>query len=61
VYAVEVVWHCQFDRDILAHHPELKHPIVQHGPLNTRGALYGDRTEAMDLHYNIREGENSIL
>ena len=41
-YTVEVVWECQFDRDILPHHPEhLQHPIVQSGRLNTRDALYG--------------------
>ena len=57
-YNVEVVWECQFDMDILSHHPELKqHPILQHGPLNTRDALYGGRTEVMVLHYKIREGE----
>ena len=57
-YIVDVVWECQFDKDILPHHQELKqHPIFQHTPLNTRDALYGDRTEAMGLHYAIREGE----
>ena len=57
-YTVEVVWECQFDKDILPHHQELKqHPIVQHTPLNTRDALYGGRTQAMVLHYVIREGE----
>ena len=35
-YTVEVVWECQFDRDNLPHHPELKHPIVQSGPPKTR-------------------------
>jgi len=34
-YAVEVVWECQIDKDIL-----LRHPIVQHTPLNTRDVLY---------------------
>ena len=39
---VEVVWECQFDKDILPRHPELKqHPIIQHAPLNTRDFLYG--------------------
>ena len=56
-YTVEVVWECQFDRDILAHHPELKHPIVQHGPFNTCVALYGGRTLAMVLHDKICEEE----
>ena len=54
-YTVEVVWECQFDKDILPHHRELKqHTIVQHAPLNTRDALYGGRTEAMVLHNAIR-------
>jgi len=54
-YTIGVVWEYQFDRDIIPHHPELKnHPIVQHAPLNTRDVLYGDRTEAMVLHYAIR-------
>jgi hypothetical protein len=58
---VEVQWECDFDRDILAKHPELKaHPIVQHTPLKTRDALYGGRTAAMRLHYKIREGEETI-
>jgi hypothetical protein len=53
-YSVEVVCECQIDKDILAHQPELKHhPIVQHNTLKTRGG----RTEAMALHYKIREGE----
>jgi hypothetical protein len=43
---------------ILAAHPELKtHPIVQHEPLNTRDALYGGRSQAMRLHYNVAEGD----
>ena len=53
----EAVWECQFDRDILPEHHELLHPIVQSGPLNTRDALYGGRTESMVLHYKIGEGE----
>jgi len=41
--------------------PELLvHPIVKHAPLITRGALYGGRTEAMRLHYKIREGKESV-
>jgi hypothetical protein len=60
-YQVQVQWECEFDRDILSRHPELKtHSIVQHSPLKTRDALYGDRTEAMRLHYKIREGEETI-
>ena len=57
-YDLVVIWDCQFDKDILAHLPELKqHPIVQHSPLNTRDALYGGRTEAMVVRYKICEGE----
>ena len=57
-YTVEVVWECQFDKDILPGHPELKHHrIVQHASLNTRDVLYGGRTEAMVLLYTTREGE----
>lgn len=41
-YWLEVVWECQFDRDILAHYPELKqHPIVQHCLLIRRDEMYG--------------------
>ena len=57
-YTVEVVWECQFDKDILPHHSELKHrPILQHAPLNNRDVLYGGRTEAIVLHYATRDGE----
>jgi hypothetical protein len=55
---VEFQWECDFDKRILAAHPELKtHPIVQHDLLNTRDALYRGRTEAMRLTYKIPEGE----
>jgi hypothetical protein len=55
---MEIKWECEFDDGILARHPELKtHPLVQQTPLNTRDALYGGRTEAMRLHYRVREGE----
>jgi hypothetical protein len=51
-------WECEFDEGILARHPELKtHHLVQQSILNTRDALYGGRTEAMRLHYKVREGE----
>jgi G:T-mismatch repair DNA endonuclease (very short patch repair protein) len=57
-YQVQVQWECEFDKDILAAHPELEaHPIVLHEPLNTRDALYGGRTEAMRLLYKAAEGE----
>jgi hypothetical protein len=57
-YVVETIWECDFDDGILAKHPELQaHPLIEHGPLNTRDALYGGRTEAMRVHYKIRDGE----
>jgi G:T-mismatch repair DNA endonuclease (very short patch repair protein) len=57
-YKVEMQWECDFDRDILKKHPELETlPIVQHSPPNTRHVLYGGRTEAMQLHYKIKDGE----
>ena len=41
-FQVEVVWECNFDSEIMPHHPELKTaPVVQHRPLYTRDALYG--------------------
>ena len=36
------------------------HPIVRHAPLIIRDALYGGRTEAMRLHYKIREEDESV-
>jgi len=35
----------------------LTHPNVLQNPLCTRDALYGGRTEAMRLHYKVRENE----
>ena len=61
VYQVEVQWECEFDEEILTHHPDLKsHPLVLHSPLNTRGALYGGRTEEMSLLYKVHEGEETV-
>jgi hypothetical protein len=55
-YTVKVQWECEFEgADDLQ-----RHPIVRHAPLNTRDALYGGRTEAMHLHYKIREGEETV-
>jgi len=60
-YQVEIQRECEFDEEILTHHPELKtHPVVGHSPLNTRDALYGGRTEAMRRHYKVREGERTL-
>lgn len=57
-YQVEIMWECRFDREILPRHPELqKLSVFQQVPLRTRDALYGGRTEAMRLHYKVREGE----
>jgi hypothetical protein len=58
-YQVKVEWECHFKSEIMPHHPELKtHPVDQHSPLKTRIALYGDRTEAMRLHYKVGKGES---
>ena len=32
----------------------------EHLPLRTRDALYGGRTEAMCLHYRVKEGDETI-
>jgi len=36
----------------------ITHPIVRDSPLCTRDALYGGRTEALRLHYKVRENES---
>jgi hypothetical protein len=55
-YRVITQWECEFDEK-----PEmLVHPIIKDVPLITRDALYGGRTEAMRLHYKIREGKESV-
>ena len=60
-FQIEVQWECEFDEIILTRHPDLKtHALVFHSPLNTRNALYRGRTEAMKLHYKIREGEETV-
>jgi hypothetical protein len=42
----------------LKKHPELQVlPIIRQSLLNTRDAVYGGRTEAMRLHYKIKNGE----
>jgi len=57
-YRVEVQWECEFDKGILAQHPQLKtHPVVQHSPLNTRDTLHWGQTKAIRLHYKIQDGE----
>jgi G:T-mismatch repair DNA endonuclease (very short patch repair protein) len=60
-YEVEIMWECEFDRDILSKHPELgNNPLVQYTPLNPRDALYGGRTKAMSLRKKIEEGQETI-
>ena len=56
-YTVKVQWECEFEgaEDLQ------RHPIVRHAPLNTRDALYGGRTEAIRLHYKIKEGEETSV
>ena len=49
-------WECEFEgADDLR-----THPIVRPVPFNTRDALYGAKTEAMRLHYKIKEGVESV-
>jgi hypothetical protein len=51
-YHVISQWEYKFNEK-----PELlEHPIIKHTPLITRDAPYGERIEAMRLHYKIREG-----
>jgi len=41
-YTVDVVWECEFDKDFLPQHPELKqHSIFRYTSLNTRNDMYG--------------------
>ena len=56
-YTVKVQWECEFEG---AANDLRTHPIVRHVPMNTRDALYGGRTEAMRLHYKIREDVESV-
>jgi G:T-mismatch repair DNA endonuclease (very short patch repair protein) len=56
-YKVKIQWECYFD-DAGIDSPELiAHPIVCYIPICTREAFYGGRTEAMRLHFKLREGE----
>jgi len=57
-YTVKVQWECEFEG--VADDDLQRHPIVRHAPMNTRDALNGGRTEAMRLHYKIKEGEESV-
>jgi hypothetical protein len=62
-YRVKIQWECKFhEAKIVDQKSELLvHLIVRHSPLITRDALYGGSTEAMRLHYKIREGKESVL
>ena len=55
-YQVKVQWICEFEEktDLLTH------PVVRQTPLRTRDALYGVRTEAMRLHYKVRENDTIL-
>jgi len=50
VYQAKVQWECEFE-------PPEDTRLEEHLPLRTRDAMYGGRTEAMRLHYRLREGE----
>ena len=52
-YQVNVQEECEFEEKTEL----LTHPLVRQSPLCTRDALYGGRTEAMRLHYKVRENE----
>jgi len=58
-YQIRVQWECEFDDAFLVKEkPELrKQPTVEQSTLNTRDSLYGGRTEAMRLHYKVRDDE----
>jgi len=51
---VKFHWECEFEEK-----PDLlTHSVVRLTPLCNRDALYGGRTEAMRLHYNVRKNES---
>jgi hypothetical protein len=52
-YQVKVQWECEFG-------PPEDTKVEERLPLKTRDALYGGRTEAMPLHYRVKEGEETI-
>ena len=61
-YHVKIKWECKFDEAKIVEQKQemLVHPIVKHAPLIPRDALYGGRAETMQLHYKIRESEESV-
>jgi len=52
-YQINVQWESEFE---LPEDAEMEESM----PLRTRDALYGGRTEAMRLHYNVKEGKETI-
>ena len=53
-YQFEVKWECEFEP------PEDMKVKEERLPLRTRDALYGGRTEAMRLHYQVKEVEETL-
>jgi hypothetical protein len=49
-----VKWECEFEP------PEDTRAVEEKPPLRTRDALYGGRTEAMRLHYKVKEGKETM-
>jgi hypothetical protein len=56
-YAVRVQWECEFDPPDRGGDDR---EAEASRPLRTRDALYGGRTEAMQLHHRIRDGEETM-
>jgi len=52
-YQVNVQWECEFEEKTRP-----AHASCSETPLRTRDALYGCRTEAMRLHFKVRENES---
>ena len=53
-YQFEVKWECEFV-------PSEENRVEEERlPLRTRDALYGGRTEAMRLHYQVKEVEETL-
>jgi hypothetical protein len=52
-YQVKVQWECEFEP------PEYARVEEEHLPLRTRDALYCGHTEAMRLHYTVKENEET--
>ena len=52
-YQFMVRWECEFEEKSEL----LTHPVVRQTPRSTRDALYGGRTEAIRLYFEVRENE----